>query len=285
MALQSSGQITLDDIHVEAGGSTGSEATINDSDIRGLISASSGAEMEFADFYGASSGPSLVGVVTIKVGTDIGLDSSSEAINLTGAGVQDGDVVVVAYCADTGDYGTHTGWSGMADLEIEERSYGAYGNYRYLPMAAVSIGNWASGDSNPYMTFSGGSSGGRLRAVSLVAAIFRSVDGTGGPTGYNNAAEETNGDSGMPDPPSRGQNGNSNMVVAVGCLDDDEVSMSAPSGYTLAGTISTDSSTRGGVTGSSCAVAYKFSTANVTENPGAFGGSGSDHWWGCTLRF
>jgi len=282
MALQSSGQITLDNIHVEAGGSTGSEATINDSDIRGLISASSGAEMEFADFYGASSGPSLVGVVTIKVGTDIGLDSSSEAINLTGAGVQDRDVVVVAYAADTGEYGTHTGWSGMADLEIEERSYGSGGNYRYAPLAAVSIGNWASGDSNPYMTFSGSSAGDRLKAVSLVAAIFRSVDNDGG---YNNAAENTNGDSGMPDPPSRTQSGTSHMVVAVGCLDDDEVSMSAPSGYTLAGTISTDSSTRGGVTGSSCAVAYKFSTANVTEDPGAFGGSGSDHWWGCTLRF
>ncbi len=282
MALPSSGQITLDDIHVEAGGTTGTYVAINNADVRGLIGASAQAEMGFADFYGASSGPSLVGVVTIKVGTDMGLDSSSEAINLTGAGVQAGDVVVVAYAADTGDFGSHTGWSGMADLEIEERSYGSFGNYRYAPMAAVSIGNWASGDSNPYMTFSGSTAGERLKAVSLVAAIFRSVDNDGG---YNNAAENTNSFSGMPNPPSRSASGTSNMVVAVGCLDDDEVSMSAPSGYTLAGTISTDSSTRGGVTGSSCAVAYKFSTANVTEDPGAFGGSGSDSWWGCTLRF
>ena len=34
MTLQSSGAISLDDIHVEAGGSTGSQATINDADIR-----------------------------------------------------------------------------------------------------------------------------------------------------------------------------------------------------------------------------------------------------------
>ena len=59
MALQSSGQISLDDIHVEAGGSTGSEATINDSDIRDLIGASSGAELEFADFYGATATDAL----------------------------------------------------------------------------------------------------------------------------------------------------------------------------------------------------------------------------------
>lgn len=55
MALQSSGQITLDDIHVEAGGATGTLATIDDTDIRALISATSGSEMEFADWYGASS--------------------------------------------------------------------------------------------------------------------------------------------------------------------------------------------------------------------------------------
>ena len=55
MALQSSGQISLDDIHVEAGGSSGTEVTINDSDVRALISASSESEIEIADFYGASS--------------------------------------------------------------------------------------------------------------------------------------------------------------------------------------------------------------------------------------
>lgn len=55
MALQSSGQISLNEIHIEAGGTTGTQASINDSDIRGLISATSGSEMEFSDWYGASS--------------------------------------------------------------------------------------------------------------------------------------------------------------------------------------------------------------------------------------
>jgi|TARA_Y100000033_G_C2701579_1_gene88878 hypothetical protein len=55
MALPSSGQITLDQIHVEAGGTSGTQAGLNDSDIRGLIGASSGAAIDFADFYGVSA--------------------------------------------------------------------------------------------------------------------------------------------------------------------------------------------------------------------------------------
>ena len=55
MALQSSGAISLDDLHVEAGGTTGSTCTVNDSDIRDLISKSSGATMSFNEWYGASA--------------------------------------------------------------------------------------------------------------------------------------------------------------------------------------------------------------------------------------
>lgn len=54
MGLQSSGAISLNDIHVEAGGSSGSYCTINDSDIRGLISKGSGSQMSFSEWYGAS---------------------------------------------------------------------------------------------------------------------------------------------------------------------------------------------------------------------------------------
>lgn len=61
MALQSSGAISLQDIHDEAGGTTNStaEATINDTDIRGLISKSSGAQMSFSEWYGATANVDL----------------------------------------------------------------------------------------------------------------------------------------------------------------------------------------------------------------------------------
>lgn len=55
MALQTSGAISLNDIHVEAGGSSGTNCTINDSDIRGLINKASGATMSFNEWYGASA--------------------------------------------------------------------------------------------------------------------------------------------------------------------------------------------------------------------------------------
>lgn len=65
MALQTSGAISLADIHVEASGSgyaASSVSSLNDTDIRNLTAASGrtinstlGTEIDFADFYGASS--------------------------------------------------------------------------------------------------------------------------------------------------------------------------------------------------------------------------------------
>lgn len=55
MALPSSGQITINQMHVEAGGSSASEATINDADIRVMIGKSDGAQNAFNEYYGASS--------------------------------------------------------------------------------------------------------------------------------------------------------------------------------------------------------------------------------------
>ena len=60
MALQNSGAITLDQIHDEAGGTSGSTCTVNDADIRGLIDASDGATTSFDDWYGAASAGDVV---------------------------------------------------------------------------------------------------------------------------------------------------------------------------------------------------------------------------------
>jgi hypothetical protein len=55
MALQSSGQISLNDLHVEVGGTSGTECSMNDSDIRGLIGLSSANQAAMNAFYGASN--------------------------------------------------------------------------------------------------------------------------------------------------------------------------------------------------------------------------------------
>ena len=80
MALATSGALTLDQIHVEAGGTTGTTCSLNDSDIRGLTAASGrtinstlGTNIDFADFYGATSGFGKTGV-TYGTYTLVGID-------------------------------------------------------------------------------------------------------------------------------------------------------------------------------------------------------------------
>tara|TARA_B110000902_G_scaffold137554_1_gene159146 strand:- start:877 stop:1452 length:576 start_codon:yes stop_codon:yes gene_type:complete len=76
MALQTSGMISLNDIHIEAGGTTGTIVSLNDSDIRGLTAASgytingtSGTSIDFGDFYGASGS---LDTQTVTVGYQAG---------------------------------------------------------------------------------------------------------------------------------------------------------------------------------------------------------------------
>ena len=73
MALPTSGALSLDAIHVEAGGTTNTTASLNDTDIRALTAAAGktinstlGTTIDFDDFYGASSAPTNP---TVTVGT------------------------------------------------------------------------------------------------------------------------------------------------------------------------------------------------------------------------
>jgi len=55
MALQTSGAISINDLHVEVGGTSGTTASLNDTDIRALIGLGSGASNSLNAYYGASS--------------------------------------------------------------------------------------------------------------------------------------------------------------------------------------------------------------------------------------
>ena len=59
MALQTSGAISLNDIHIELGATSGTTVSLNDTDVRGLVNIASGA-IDLADFYGASAGQDIV---------------------------------------------------------------------------------------------------------------------------------------------------------------------------------------------------------------------------------
>mgnify|MGYP003326915807 CR=1 FL=1 len=53
--IPSSGTIRLDQIHTEAGGTSGTACSLNEADIRGLIGKSAGTLMSFSEWYGAAA--------------------------------------------------------------------------------------------------------------------------------------------------------------------------------------------------------------------------------------
>lgn len=54
MTLQTSGAISLNQIHIEAGGSSGIQVSMNDFDVRYLTNVGSGSSSAFNSFYGRS---------------------------------------------------------------------------------------------------------------------------------------------------------------------------------------------------------------------------------------
>ena len=55
MPLPSSGQITLNQIHVEAGGSSNTQVKLSDADVRDIIGKGSGAQNAFSEYRGQSA--------------------------------------------------------------------------------------------------------------------------------------------------------------------------------------------------------------------------------------
>lgn len=151
MALQTSGQISLNDIHLEAGGTTGTQAGLNDSDIRDLIGKGSGAQSAFSEFYGASSSMALKAVQTYNDVTSLNSIRTFDVVNM---GVSPGDLVIIMkQGAFQGVYQNDAGFSGMADMTLQPFSnvFGdTYQDYSQSPGRIAYSGFWQSGDTNPY---------------------------------------------------------------------------------------------------------------------------------------
>ena len=134
-------------------------------------------------------------------------------------------------------------------------------------------------DSAAFYKFSTGTSvsASNLTSQSVhVMIAFRGVD----PNDPFGSTATGSSSSGMPDPASITVNNSNSMVLIVGMLDDDDIasSVTAPTGYTLAEVEDT--------TSSDCTVmtAYKSLTGTGSEDPGTFGGSGSDSYKAYTLE-
>ena len=80
MALPSSGAISLNEIHVEAGGSSGSQVSINDTDVRDIKEISSGGASSFNNFYGAKAPYTITMTVG---GTSLFVDGGEYGVDTT----------------------------------------------------------------------------------------------------------------------------------------------------------------------------------------------------------
>ena len=66
MALQTSGQISLNDINIELGNASGTTISMNDSGVRGLIGKADGATMSLSEWYGAANEVTLTSAGTVN---------------------------------------------------------------------------------------------------------------------------------------------------------------------------------------------------------------------------
>lgn len=183
MALQTSGQISLNDIHIEAGGTTGTTVSLNDSDLRGLTAASgytinptSGTSIDFGDFYGASSivilDTQTVTVGTIPANQYVGAQYGwSDFTNPNTGSVSDGTSNIYSGAAvrtllyfdlnanqkyfsyvNAGNSG-NTGWT---TLTVNGSSYQrSAATYTYSSSQNTSRWEWSTNSTNPMGTTNG----------------------------------------------------------------------------------------------------------------------------------
>ena len=229
MALPNSGPLSLNQIHVEAGGSSGTQASINDSDIRGLIGKSSGAQMSFNEWYGASntvtisqtissstnnyniassrpgtySAGNTAFTLTVNPGVTIGTNSTSASSLTMGTPWSSGDTVTINnYGAlrgggGSGGTGSNSGFQGSNASTAGGSVNGAALTLTY----PVTVGNYGS----IYGGGGGGGGGGSQtqgETIGKLSAAFQlSAGGGGGGAG-------TNAGGGGPAGPSAGTTGN-----------------------------------------------------------------------------
>ena len=211
----------------------------------GLVISLDAGNVKSIGNYSASSSSTI----TYVGGTS--QDDSSSDLTLTG--LQSGDLVLFYSASDSVNRNTpSSGWTAIPGLGTQpdnDNNPDSAAFYKFSTGTSVTAGNLDDDGVH-------------------VMIAFRGVDSS---NPFNVNSVETFGFFGMPNPTTITTTDGC-MIVAVGLLDDDDVasSVTAPSGYTLAVVDDTSSS--------DCTVmtAYKTQTSAGSENPGAFGGSGSD---------
>ena len=156
MALQSSGAISLDDMHVELSEPSGTTCSINDADIRGLIGKSDGATMSFNEWYGASN----IRYITATGGTQY----------------------------TSGNYRFHV-FNSSGTFNITQSAVGVSNSIDYMIIAGGASGGTSKNSSYTANAGGGGGAGGYITGSFTASAGAKSVTVGGG------GAQQQNGGS------------------------------------------------------------------------------------------
>lgn len=188
---------------------------------------------------------SVVGSFTFSTTTSIDLPS----------GLQENDVVFIVGICNNGSFtSSPTDYTEVINFDLEIDGGLWYKVMGSTPDSSAS-GLETSGYSKGYIAFA-------LRGLD-VSEIFDSVTPT-----------TANGTSGMPDSPSITPTSDNSSILTVGWLDDDVITATAPTNYTL---IASQSVNPGDGSYATLMVAIR-NLISSAEDPGVFGGSGTDYW-------
>lgn len=247
--LPDSGQISLDQIHVEAGGASQSSCGINDDDIRGLINKGSATQMGFNEWHGYKSGPSSSTGFIQGTAPDGGVKSYS----LSSLGAQAGDLVIVSTCQDGPGHLTPYNMEGWRQLMPNGYNSSFVQDIYYKVM-----------DSSPEQKFDCtlGSYPFKIPAVAICISDIGAL--------YKGSYQGVSGTS--IDPPSLSVASAGSVGIVILCRADSAAgttTSSGPSGYTKADNSYTSNAGNGYNWKQSVDVFYKLNLPAGTEDPSA----------------
>ena len=210
MALPTSGPLSLNQIHIEAGGTSGTTASINDADIRALIGKASGATMSFSEWYGASGsvtinltiaantnnyniqssrgGTYVAGVTTVNVtinsGVTVGSTSTGTYALETGSSWATGDVINIINNGTVKGRGANGGAGGdsfyntinVAGNTSDPGAAGGVGGNAFRAQFATTFTN----NGSVYGGGGGGGGGGGWTGLTGGKSVLATATGGGG---------------------------------------------------------------------------------------------------------
>ena len=181
MTLQGSGQISLNQIHVEAAGSScvsGTQASLNDSDIRSLIGAPSGqTDLAFKNFYGTSA---AVALPAIQLTQAVSLGATGTAKNLSSYNSISDTVNISAMPSNGTGKRLFVMVAGMRDWNGSIR-LNRYNQFNNMKVGSATLTEVAEGHSDYNSSAIGIGFGNQTGTQTLVYNINTSI---GGGTGY-----------------------------------------------------------------------------------------------------